>query len=63
MDIQFKATKNRNKLDLTNNIVSKGENVPEIKHHHCVLKVYTHCYFEMLLEIGIDTLPKVILIP
>ena len=62
VDIQFKSRKDRNRLNLVTNVVSRGAHVPEIERHHRVLKERAQCYFVMLLKIDIDTLPRTMVI-
>ena len=58
VDIQFKALLDREKLPVRTNIVSRGEHVPEIERYIRVLKERARCYFAILDEVEIYTLPR-----
>ena len=59
MDIQFKSIKDRKRLNLVTNVVSRGEHVPDIERHHWVLKERARCYCATLLKVDINTLPRI----
>ena len=58
MDIQFKEIRDRDRVGAMTNVVSRAEHVPEIERFVRVLKERARCYFAMLLEAEIDTLPR-----
>ena len=58
VDLQFKAIKDRNNLSVITNVCSRDEHIPEIERFIRVIKERARCYYAMLLQIGIDTLPK-----
>ena len=58
VDLQFKAIKDRNNLSVITNVCSRDEHIPEIERFIRVIKERARCYYAMLLRIGIDTLPK-----
>ena len=62
VDIQFKAIRDRERVGAITNVVSHAEHVPEIERLIRVLKERARCYFAMLSEAGIDTLPRTIVI-
>ena len=60
VDIQFKAIRDRKLLgDVTTNVVSRGEHVPEIERLNRVLKERARCYFAML---PYKTMPRMMVI-
>ena len=62
VDIQFKAMKDRKKMNPLINVVSRGEHVPDIERFHRVLKERARCYHAMVREIDIASLPKTAII-
>ena len=58
VDLQFKAIKDRNNLSVLTNVCSRDEHIPEIERFIRVIKERARCYYAMLLRIGINTLPK-----
>ena len=62
VDIQFKAIKDQKTLDVNVNVVSKGKHVPEIECVIWVFKEHGRCYYSMLTQLGITTLPKIMVI-
>ena len=59
VDIQFKSISDRNVLGPTVNVVSRGEHVPEIERFIRVMKERARCYHSMLKSVGINALPKI----
>ena len=62
VDIQFKAIRDRERVGAISNVVSRAEHVPEIERFIRVLKERARCYFAMLSEAEIDTLPRTLVI-
>ena len=49
VDIQFKSLKDRNKIGVKFNVVSKGEHAPIIERFHRLIEEQCRCYYAMLL--------------
>ena len=59
VDIQFKVLKDRNKVGMPINTVSKGEHVTKMERFHRVVEERARCYYTML---PFDYLPRIMVI-